>query len=101
MERLSHASENPFSGTHFPLKSQKSLEERRGDIARTERSALAVEAQPYQDLLDRILYRMAGLTDAEAQGVGERVGRWCRMRTSGNAVLWHCWGDDPSAHHDQ
>src|SRR3990172_2477993 len=24
MERLSHASENPFSGTHFPLKSQKS-----------------------------------------------------------------------------
>src|SRR3990172_11410696 len=24
MERLSHASQNPFSGTHFPLKSQKS-----------------------------------------------------------------------------
>ena len=45
------------------------------DIARTERSALAVEAQPYQDLLDRILYRMAGLTDAEAQGLEKRLGR--------------------------
>jgi hypothetical protein len=49
------------------------IEDRRGDIARTERSALAPEAQPYQDLIDRILYRLAGLTDAEAQGLEKRL----------------------------
>jgi hypothetical protein len=49
------------------------LEAARGDIARTERSALAPEAQPYQDLLDRIFYRMAGLTDAEAKGLEKRL----------------------------
>jgi hypothetical protein len=43
------------------------------DIARTERSALAPKAQPYQDLIDRILYRLAGLTDAEAQGLETRL----------------------------
>jgi hypothetical protein len=50
------------------------IEVRRGDIARAERSALAPDAQPYQDLIDRILYRMAGLTDAEAQGLEKRLG---------------------------
>jgi hypothetical protein len=49
------------------------IEATRGDIARTERSALAPKAQPYQDLLDRILYRMAGLTDTEAQGLEKRL----------------------------
>lgn len=49
------------------------IEAARGDIARTERSALAPEAQPYQNLIDRILYRMAGLTDAEAQGLEKRL----------------------------
>ncbi len=49
------------------------VEAARGDIARTERSALAPEAQPYQDLIDRILYRMAGLTDSEAQGLEKRL----------------------------
>ena len=49
------------------------IETARGDIARTERSALAPEAQPYQDLIDRILYRIAGLTDAEAQGLEKRL----------------------------
>jgi type I restriction-modification system DNA methylase subunit len=49
------------------------IETTRGDIARTERSALAPEAQPYQDLIDRILYRMAGLTDAEAKGLEKRL----------------------------
>ena len=43
------------------------------DIARTKRSALASEAQPYQDLIDRILYRLAGLMDAEAQGLEKRL----------------------------
>ncbi len=49
------------------------IEAGRGDIARTERSALAPEAQPYQDLIDRILYRMAGLTDVEARGLEKRL----------------------------
>jgi hypothetical protein len=49
------------------------IETTRGDIARTERSKLAPEAQPYQDLIDRILYRMAGLTDAEAKGLEKRL----------------------------
>jgi hypothetical protein len=49
------------------------IESARGDIARTERSALDPEAQPYQDLIDRILYRMAGLTEAEAQGLEKRL----------------------------
>jgi len=51
----------------------RKIETARGDIARTERSALAPEGQPYQDLIDRILYRMAGLTDAEAQGLEKRL----------------------------
>jgi hypothetical protein len=49
------------------------VEAARGDIARTDRSALASEAQPYQDLIDRLLYRMAGLTDSEAQGLEKRL----------------------------
>jgi hypothetical protein len=42
-------------------------------IAGTERSALAPEAQPYQDLIDRILFRLAGLTDEEVQGLEKRL----------------------------
>jgi hypothetical protein len=48
-------------------------ESTRGDIARTDRSALALEAQPYQDLIDRILYRMAGLMDAEVKRPEKRL----------------------------
>jgi len=51
------------------------IEASRGDIARSERSTLAPAAQPYQDLLDRILYRLAGLTDDEAAGLEERLAR--------------------------
>jgi hypothetical protein len=49
------------------------VENQRGEIARAERSALAPESQPYQDLIDWILYCMAGLTDAEAQGLEKRL----------------------------
>ncbi len=49
------------------------IETTRGDIARTERSALAPDAQPYQDLIDKILFRLAGLTDAEAEGLERRL----------------------------
>ena len=50
-------------------------------LRRVERSALAPEAQPYQDFIDRLLYAMAGITDDEARGlaaafeeVGKRMG---------------------------
>jgi hypothetical protein len=49
------------------------IEAERGDIARTDRSALAPKAQPYQDLIDRMLYRMAGLSDDEAAGLERRL----------------------------
>lgn len=48
-------------------------EQRRGQIARAERSALCAEAQPYQDLIDHLLYEMAGLSAEEAQGLEERL----------------------------
>jgi hypothetical protein len=51
------------------------LEAARGTIARTERSALDPAAQPYQDLIDRLFYGMAGLTDDEVRGLGERYAR--------------------------
>ncbi len=51
------------------------IEQTRGEIARTERSALDPKAQPLQDLLDRILYRMAGLTEAEARGLEARLAK--------------------------
>lgn len=49
------------------------IEQTRGEISRSERSALSPEAQPYQDLIDRLFYAMAGLTDEEAKGLEERL----------------------------
>jgi hypothetical protein len=51
------------------------IERKRGDIARAERSALDPKARPLQDLLDKMLYRMAGLTDDEAAGLEERLAK--------------------------
>ncbi|MEX0716288.1 MAG: N-6 DNA methylase [Planctomycetaceae bacterium] len=51
------------------------IEAARGDIARSERSALAPQAQPYQDFLDRLFYQLAGLTEAEAAGLEDRLSR--------------------------
>ena len=51
------------------------IETNRGEIARTDRSELAVEAQPIQTLIDRILFRLAGLTDAEAEGLEQRLSK--------------------------
>lgn len=49
------------------------IEHARGEIARTERSALAPAAQPLQDLIDRILYAMAGLTPTDVTGLEGRL----------------------------
>jgi hypothetical protein len=49
------------------------LENGRGNIRRTDRSALAPDAQAYQDFIDRLLYPMAGLTETEACGLEARL----------------------------
>jgi hypothetical protein len=49
------------------------IENSRGDIRRVDRSALDPHAQPYQDFIDRLLYAMAGITDAEARGLEGRL----------------------------
>lgn len=49
------------------------IERARGEIARAERSKLAKDAQPLQNLIDRIIYAMAGLSDDEARGLEERL----------------------------
>ena len=55
----------------------------RGEIARTERSALDPAAQPYQDMIDRLFYGMAGLTDAEATAL-EAALRHDALRRAGS-----------------
>lgn len=51
------------------------IEQQRGEIRRVERSALHPEAQPFQDFIDRLFYRMAGLSDDEAAGLEQRLAR--------------------------
>jgi hypothetical protein len=47
----------------------------RGEISRSERSALCPQSQPYQNLIDRLFYAMAGLTDDEAKGLEDRLSK--------------------------
>jgi Eco57I restriction-modification methylase len=51
----------------------RGLEEKRGAISRRERSTLGVQAQPYQDLIDRLLFRMAEITPAEEDHIRTRL----------------------------
>jgi hypothetical protein len=48
------------------------IESDRGEISRADRSALAPEAQPFQNFIDALLFGMAGLTDAEVAGLKTR-----------------------------
>ena len=48
-------------------------EQARGEISRAERSALCEAGQPYQDLIDRLFYAMAGLDEEESRGLEERL----------------------------
>jgi hypothetical protein len=57
------------------VKQISAIEKARGEIARADRSALHPSAQPYQDLIDQLLYRMAGLSDAEIAGLEERYAK--------------------------
>lgn len=49
------------------------IERARGEIARSARSALDPEAQPYQDLIDRIFFALADLTPDESRQLEERL----------------------------
>lgn len=51
------------------------IEVERGDIPRAARSALDPKAQPYQDLIDRLFYVMAGLSEAESSAIEDRLSR--------------------------
>jgi hypothetical protein len=51
------------------------IERTRGEISRSARSALAPEAQQWQDLINRTIYAMAGLNSVEQQALVERLGR--------------------------
>lgn len=53
----------------------EAIELKRGEIARRERSALAPEAQRYQDFIDRLLFAMAGLSPQEAASLEDRLKR--------------------------
>ena len=44
-----------------------------GTISRGDRSALWQKAQPYQDLIDKLFYRIAGLSDAESKELESRL----------------------------
>ncbi len=82
-ERISEILEEVLATPPFTFVAMASLDQlvqkiieielNRGDIMRTERSALASEAQPYQDLIDRILFRMAGLNDSEVVALEQRL----------------------------
>jgi hypothetical protein len=49
-------------------------ERARGEISRSARSKLAPESQRWQDLIDRTLARMAGISEEEHAGLRERLG---------------------------
>jgi len=53
----------------------EAIEEAREHVRRVDRSALDPHAQPYQDFIDRLFYAMAGISDAEARGLEERLAR--------------------------
>ena len=49
------------------------IEQARGEIPRSARSALASAAQPVQDFIDRLLFALAGLTETESAALEERL----------------------------
>lgn len=50
-------------------------ERMRGDIGKRERSRLCEESQPYQDAVDQILFRMAGLEAVEIKALENRLAK--------------------------
>ena len=54
----------------------ETIERDRGPMKRRDRSKLSPTGQPFQDFIDRLLFRMAGLSDAETVGVERRLASW-------------------------
>lgn len=50
-------------------------EEERGTITRQDRARLSKGAQPFQDVIDLILFRMVGLSDRDVAGIEDRLSR--------------------------
>lgn len=48
------------------------LEKDRGEMSRSDRSSLSLDAQPFQDFIDTLLFNMAGLTEKEVEGLRKR-----------------------------
>ncbi len=48
------------------------------------------DAQPYQDFIDRLFYRMAGLTEDESAGLEERLARMLQARVHETAHALPC-----------
>jgi len=51
------------------------IEQNRGQISRSDRSQLAPTAQPYQNLIDHLFYRMADLTPEESTALESRLAK--------------------------
>lgn len=49
------------------------IEQNRGPISRSDRSHLDPRAQPYQDLIDQLFFRLAGLSPAESAALEARL----------------------------
>jgi len=49
------------------------IEAKRGEISRSARSALEPAAQPFQDFIDQLLYKMAGLSESESRALEDRL----------------------------
>ena len=51
----------------------KEIETARGPISRVERAKLDPKAQPFQDLIDDILFRVAGFSEGDVEGLTRRL----------------------------
>ena len=68
----------PFSGLvahSFTYAAERiiALEQHRGTISRSQRSSLAETCDIYQAFIDRILFRIAGVSEAESAGLEQRL----------------------------
>lgn len=53
----------------------QAAEQGRGAISRHDRAHLSPDAQPYQNAIDLILFRMAGLSERDIAGIEDRLAR--------------------------
>jgi hypothetical protein len=49
------------------------VEQKRGAVSKIDRAHLAEDAQPAQDIIDRLLFSIAGFSNEETGGIEERI----------------------------